>query len=238
MIRLSSPYSGSSEAADWSSSSCPSSMSCITTAAVIVLDTDAKEKAVPVVIGSRFATSARPATPAHARPSSQTMATDTPGIPVFLRHASTAFWRRVLGTPARGSTGTGVGDGVADGGGVTLAVGAGVGAGESVGAVVGDWLGASVAPAIATLSGLRSVVPNTPASARTRAAPATAAIPMPARVRRAPAAPEPAPPGVGALEPASADPPPGGIPPPRGRAWGSRAPRVRSVGSFGMMVRR
>src|SRR5215203_2538736 len=90
----------------------------MTTAAVNVLDTDANANARPVVIGSLARTLASPDEPAHARPSSHTIATERPGTPVFLRHASMAFCRRVLGTPASGSTvGACVTCGVAEGAG-------------------------------------------------------------------------------------------------------------------------
>jgi hypothetical protein len=83
-----------------------------------------------------------------------------------------------------------------------------------------------VAPAAATLSGLRVGVANTPVTAISAAMAATAAIPIPARERRTPDVPA-------RLEPP--DRPRAGW---AGRACGVRVVRSCSGGCFGMMVRR
>src|SRR5215218_2625789 len=143
----------------------PSSTSCMTTAAVNVLDTDANANARPVVIGSLARTLASPEEPAQARPSSHTIATERPGTPVFLRQASMAVWRRVLGTPASGSTaGAGVSSGVAEGAGASGVEDGGTASGlaptrESTGE---EAAGGSVPPATAMLPGFRLADPSRP----------------------------------------------------------------------------
>ncbi len=231
VIRLSRPYSGRYSAAGRSSPTLPSSTSWSTTAAVNVFDTEANANAVPVVIGTSSATLALPVVPAHARPSSHAMATEMPGMPVLRRKSSIARWRRLLGTPARGSLGVGVGVGLGCGASVALGVGSGVSSGAieaptsavAVARSTGVALGSVVAPAMAMLSGFRLGVANTPVTASSAAMTATAAMPIPALERRTPEAPP---------RPAREDPSRrGGI----GRACGERS---RSVGWFGMMVRR
>ena len=93
---------GSRGATFWSSESFPSSTSWSTTAAVAVFDTDASAKAVPVVMGSAAATSRMPEAPSHRRPSSQRIATDTPGICSFLRSVSSRAWSALAGMPSGG----------------------------------------------------------------------------------------------------------------------------------------
>ncbi len=193
-----------------------------------VLDTDANGNAVPVATGSLRPTSRSPVAPAQVRPSSQTTATEMPGMPVLARYSSIALWSRLAGTTPR------VAAGASDGAGCErrhrrLGRGGrrfdrlarsrpGVGSGD--GASVGAW----VAPATATPSGLRLGDANTPVTASVRATRATTTTPAPAGVRNPP------PRRWGPSdEPADAR---------TGRACGWRESRSRSRGSFGMMVRR
>ena len=99
VIRRSSPYAGRRRGGP-SSPTLPSSTSWRTTAAVNVLETDANANAVPGGHRPSCRDVGRPGAPAHARPSSHTIATETPGMPVLRRNSSIAFWRRVGRHPA------------------------------------------------------------------------------------------------------------------------------------------
>ena len=145
---------GSRGATFWSSESFPSSTSWSTTAAVAVFDTDARAKAVPVVMGSAAATSRMPEAPSHRRPSSQRIATDTPGIWSFFAELVEARLERLGRDGVRGHgrrarrtgsapawpTGwawrTESGRGRREAAGVGLAAGAAVGGPEGGGAVI------------------------------------------------------------------------------------------------------
>ena len=227
VIRLSRRYAGRYRAAGVSRSTLPSSTSCSTTAAVRVLETDANGKAVPMATGSLRPTSRRPLAPAQLRPSSHTIATEMPGMPLFARNSSSAFCSRLAGTSPRVVAGVPDGAGADEAPGASVAAGGGsvASAGASgVAAGVGASVGAWVAPATATPSGLRSGEANTPVTASARATRATTMTPAPAGFRsqlpwRREAPDEPADPRGG-------------------RACGWRESRSRSMGSFGMMVRR
>ena len=215
----------------------------MTTAAVNILETDANANAVPVVIAFPALTSALPEAPAQERPSSQTMATDNPGTPFFLRHVSIAFWRRATGTPASGSSGGDTGGTwiVAAGSGVAVGSAAppdpGVAEGSPDGARLCGAAGvprvtAAVPLAIATLSGPGAEPPANPASTTMTATSATTASRYAGR--RAQGAGSAA--TVTAARPWSGGRTDAGTS--RRRTCGARGSRSRLLGGFGMMVRR
>jgi hypothetical protein len=159
------PKAGSRGATGASSLSLPSFTSCRTTAAVKVLEIEARANPVSGTTGLPRPTSARPDVPSQERPSLVRIATDTPGTACLMRHLSSRRWSALAWMVAAEPSAPVRLPGGRVGAGVGVGLGFGVLAGFSVGSGVAD--GGSVAGSVVAAAGVSvgAVVSNVVAGA-------------------------------------------------------------------------